>query len=186
MLARDIVAAAVTALVLTLPAGAEPPGARPVAQEELGRALDELAGQIQGLGDWLRGHLAPGEGPAERPLISIMLEHRAELGLAPSQVQELERIRTDFQRDAIRLDADQRVAQMDLAALLRADPVDMGKVETKVREVERLRGDLRLGRIRAIERGKAQLTPDQRAKLQALLSEPPPRPRGGGPPGPRF
>jgi hypothetical protein len=175
------------ALVLTMPAAhgaAEPLAAAGRAEpiqathDELGRALDELAGQLHGLGERLRGHFSPADAP-ERPVVSIMLDHRAELGLTPSQVQELERIRSDFQREAIKVDADLRVAQMDLSSLLRADPVDMGKVEPKVREIERLRADLRLGRLRAIERGKAQLTPDQRSKLQSLLGESS-RPRAGG------
>jgi Spy/CpxP family protein refolding chaperone len=173
-------------LVLALPAAAAgPPAPMPVTHEELGRAFDELARQIQGLGEHFRRHFAPSDAPAEGPLVSFMLDRRQELDLSAAQVQELERIRTDFQREAIKLDADQRVAEMDLSALLRADPIDLSKVESKVREIERLRADLRIGRIRAIERGKAQLTPEQRGKLQTLLAEPRlPRPRAGGPPVP--
>jgi Spy/CpxP family protein refolding chaperone len=172
------------ALALTSPAAAQPQVPVPVTHEELGRAFDDLAGQIHGLGDRFRGHFTPDAGP-ERPLISIMLDHRQELGLTAAQTQQLERIRTDFQRDAIKLDADQRVAQMDLATLLRADPVDMPKVEAKVREIERLRADLRLGRIRAVEQGKALLTAEQRTKLRALAPDPDSaRPRAGRIPAP--
>jgi Spy/CpxP family protein refolding chaperone len=174
------------ALALTSPAAAQPqvPTPVPVTHEELGRAFDDLVGQIHGLGDRFRGHFTPDAGP-DRPLISIMLDHRQELGLTAAQTRQLERIRTDLQREAIKLDADQRVAQMDLAALLRADQVDMPKVEAKVRELERLRGDLRMGRIRAVEQGKALLTAEQRTKLQALAPEPAtPRPRAGRTPVP--
>jgi hypothetical protein len=143
----------------------------PVAHDEMGGAFDELVGQLNGLGDRLRGHVGGPEG-SERPLVTIMLDRREELGLSPGQVKELERIRMEFQREAIKLDADQRVAQMDLAALLQADHADMGRVEAKVREIERLRADLRLGRIRAIEQGKAQLTAEQRSRLQAMVGEP--------------
>lgn len=139
-----------------------------VTHEELGRALEDLAAQIQALGDSWRGHFAA-EAPGERPLISLMLGHRHEIGLSASQVHELERLREEFQHEAIRREADQRAAEMELAALLRADPVDMGKVEAKLREIERLRADLRLARIRTIERGKAQLTPEQRARLKSVL-----------------
>lgn len=186
MLIRTMLGGLAAALALTAPAAAQPqvPAPVPVTHEELGRAFDELAGQLHGLGDRVRGHFTPDAGP-ERPLISIMLDHRQELGLTAAQTQQLERIRTDFQRDAIKLDADQRVAQMDLAALLRADQVDMSKVESKVREIERVRADLRLGRIRAVEQGKALLTAEQRTKLQALAPEPAtPRPRAGRTPVP--
>ena len=181
---KEILGGLAAALALTLPAAAAgPPAPSPVTHKELGRAFDELAGQIHGLGEQFRRHFAPGEAPAEGPLISIMLERRQELGLSAAQEQELERIRTDFQRKAIQLDADQRVAQTDLSALLRSDSVDLDKVESKVREIERLRADLRIGRIRAIEQGKGQLTPAQRAKLQTLLAEPwLPWPGAGGRP----
>ena len=181
MLTRTILGGLAAALALTSPAAAQPQASAPVpvTHEELGRAFDDLAGQIHGLGDRFRGHFTPDAGP-DRPLISIMLDHRQELGLTAAQTQQLERIRTDFQREAIKLDADQRVAQMDLATLLRADPVDMSKVEAKVREIERLRADLRLGRIRAVEQGKALLTAEQRTKLQALAPDPATaRPRAG-------
>jgi hypothetical protein len=155
----------------------------PVSHEELGRALDELAGQLHGLGERWRGHFMGSEPAGERPLISIMLSYRHELGLSAFQVQELERLRTEFQREAIKRDADQRVAEMDLASLLKAEPVDMAKVEAKVRDIERARADLRLARIRVIDQGKAQLTSDQRAKLATLLGDTwPSRPRAEDPP----
>ena len=172
-------------LTAALPVAAEPLGLFPATHEEIGRAIDELAGHIRGLGQYVPGHSTRSEPPAERPLISIMLSHRQELGLSPSQVQELERLRAEFQREAIKREADQRVADMDLTALLSAEPVDMLRVEAKLREVERLRTDLRLARLRTIEQGKAQLTVDQRAKLASLLSETRPfRPRAGTPPPP--
>ena len=173
-------------LALGIPAGAEPAGPSPVAHEELARTLDELAGQLHGMGARWRDHFTPRELRGERPLITLMLRHRDELGLSPDQVQSLERLRTDFQREAIRRDADLRIAEMELATLLDADPVDLAKAETKLREIERLRTDLRLARIRTLEQGKAQLSPEQRAKLRTLLTEPraphlrtgPPHPSG--------
>lgn len=169
-----------TALVLAgSPAGAELPGLTPVAESDvgrdLGRALEELRQELYGLGGRLRHHLGTlsiDPGP-ERPLISIMLRHREELGLTAEQVQRLEGLRRDFEREAIRRDADLRVAEMDLAALLEADAVDLGQVEGAVRQIERARADLRLARIRTIEQGKAVLGPEQRAKLRALLGRPP-------------
>ena len=188
---KETIGGLAAVLALALPATAAGPLApAPVTHEELGRAFDELAGQIRSLGEQFRGHFTAGETAEEGPLVSIMLAHRQELGLSAAQVQELERIRTDFQREAIKLDADLRVAQMDVSALLRSDPVDLERTERTVREIERRRADLRIGRIRAIEQGKAVLGPEQRAKLRALLAEPRwPWPRAGSrpaPPPPRF
>lgn len=110
---------------------------------------------------------------SDRPLVTIMLFFRHELGLSPEQVIRFERLRADFQREAIRRDAELRIAETDLAVLLDADAHDMTQVEAKVREVERLRADLRLARIRTIERAKAELTPEQMARLRSLVAAPP-------------
>jgi Spy/CpxP family protein refolding chaperone len=157
--------------------------------EEAGRLADQLAGRLGTLGAELvqrmpqwpggmgsrggpRGEMtAPMRGgPADRPLITIMLHHRAELGLSADQVTRLETLRGDFTREAIRRGADIRIAELDLASLLEQDPVDLAKVETKVREVSQLRADLRISRLRTLEQGKAVLTPEQRARLQTMLS----------------
>ncbi len=159
-------------VALMIPAApAAPSDVIPVTHEEMGRAFDDFAAQLHGLGERFRRHFSMEAGP-ERPLVTYMLDHRSDLALTPAQVEELERIRSDFQKEAIKLDADQRVAEMDVASFLRTDPVDIGRVEAKIREAERLKADFRVGRVRAIERAKAQLTPEQRAKLNTMLGEP--------------
>ena len=159
---------------------AESPAVTPVVHDELNRALDDLAGQVHGLGDRWRDHFGRGESPAERPLITLMLNWRQELALSPAQVQSLERLRSDFQREATRRNADLRAAETALGTMLQAESVDLAGVETKLREVERQRADLRLARIKTIEQGKAQLTPEQRAKLSTLMASSAPR-RAGAP-----
>jgi len=144
------------------------------AQEDMGQGWDDLGrGLRQWFGRW--GHyFGVWSGREEKPLISIMLENREQLGLSAEQVTSLEQLRRDFQRESIRRDADLRIAQMDLDALLSAPTVDMPKVEAKVREIERLRADIRIARLRTIEKGKQQLTAEQRKKLQEIVSGSPP------------
>jgi Spy/CpxP family protein refolding chaperone len=60
---------------------------------------------------------------------------------------------------------------MDLQKLPKTDPVDLEQVKVKLREIEHLKVELRLARFRAIEQGKALLSPEQHEKLQALLGE---------------
>lgn len=170
---RTIAVTVVAILALSAGAWAGPAPAQ-AAHDEIGRLFDDMASRLKGLGSHLREGSGHHDGGVERPLITIMLRNRDELGLTPEQVRALESLRSDFQREAIRKGADLRVAEMDLEALLQADPVEMGKVEAKVREIERFRADLRLARLGVIERGKAQLTSDQRAKLKKLLTEPKP------------
>ena len=151
-------------------AGDRPAGAAvvPVIHEEMSRSLGDLIEQFEGLSSQVRDHFTRDR---PRPIISIMLSHRDELGLSAAQAQSLERLRTDFQKEAIRAEADLRVAEMDLRQLLAAEPVDMSAVEGKIRTVEKRRADLRLARVRTIERGRAVLSADQREKLRALLAQ---------------
>lgn len=147
--------------------------------EDATRAVGDIVDQFRGLAGYLERHLAgtPGPGgtapsPAERPLISFMLEHRDELALDPQQAARLEGLRQAFARDAVRREADIRVAEMDLAALLDQEPLDLTKAEGKIRELAQLRAELRIARLRTIEQGKAVLTAEQRTKLVALLATP--------------
>jgi Spy/CpxP family protein refolding chaperone len=145
--------------------------------EEAQRALGDVVDQFRGLGAQLERHLYGGSGrtgaepasPAERPLISFILDHREELQLSPDQASRLEVLRSSFAREAIRREADVRIAQMDLSALLDRDPLDMAQVEAKIREVAQLRADLRIARLKTLEQGKAVLTTEQRTRLQGLL-----------------
>jgi Spy/CpxP family protein refolding chaperone len=144
----------------------------PAFHEGFTQAWDEVTRHLEDVGSRLSEHFRRAEVREERPLITLMLRHRDKLGLSADQVQNLERLRDSFQRETIRSEADLRIADMDLTSLLSADPVDLQKVEAKIREIERLKSDLRFARIRAIEKGKALLNAEQRAKLNNLITGP--------------
>lgn len=168
--------------VLTVIAGPTAVGAGPVKpalHEQAERLVDQVTDQLRTLGAQLEQHLQRGRGgprqegrpgsAAERPLITMMLHHRTDLGLNEEQVSRLEALRSEFARDSIRRDAEIRIAEMDLGALLEGEPLDLAKVEAKIREVSQLRADLRIARLRTLEQGKAVLTSEQRTRLQGLL-----------------
>ncbi len=143
--------------------------AKPALQQEPGPGWEDLGRELRGwVGRWW-GYFAGSR--EERPIITLMLRHRDKLGLSNDQVKKIEQIKTDFQKESIRRDADLRIAELDLDGLLEAPTVELSKVESKIREIERLRGDIRLARIRAIAKGKEQLTAEQRKKLEELLSD---------------
>ena len=108
---------------------------------------------------------------SEKPIITMMLHDRRHFGLSAEQVHELEEIRYTYQREAIRYDADLRIAELEVQRLSHADPVDLELVRAELERVERLKVELRLARLQAMERGKALLSPAQRAKLSTLLGE---------------
>lgn len=160
-------------MFLIAPAVAAPdrPAARPAFHEETSSVWDELTHRFRDMRDRFREHFGGSrDAPGERPLISLMLSHRDELNLSSEQVRNLERLRSDFEREAVKSEGDLRVAELDVSEILKADSVDVKKAEAKVREIERLRADLRIARIRAIEQAKAVLTPEQRDKLRTMTS----------------
>ena len=107
----------------------------------------------------------------DRAHISLLLRNRERLGLTVEQVKHLEQLRNDFAKESIRSEANLRIAELDLTSLLEAQPVDMARVEAKIRDIERIRADLRIARLRSIEKGKAQLSAEQRRKLQELQAD---------------
>ena len=145
---------------------------RPAVHEEVSSVWDELSQEFRDWGSRFREHFggAREQPEGERPLITYMLSRREDLNLSTEQVRSLERLRTDFERDAVKNEGDLRVAELDLQEILKSDSVDLKKAEAKIREIEKLRADLRIGRIRAIEQGKAVLTQEQRARLRDMTT----------------
>ena len=137
---------------------------RSLTPESIGRRLRDLL-------ERLKENFTFEISAEERAPISLMLRHRERLGLTANQIKQLEQLRNDFAKESIRSEANLRIAEMDLSSLLEARAVDMTQVEAKIREIERIRGDLRIARVRSIEKGKAQLSAEQRRKLQELQAD---------------
>jgi hypothetical protein len=156
------IVAAVLAVVLTALAGA---GLVRAGQgdRDAPRSHDSMTEMMRGMGMGARAEMLG----RERPLVSLALRHRQELGLSAEQVKTLEGLAEQFQKDAEARVSQIKTAEGELAALLKKEPVG---VETKVRSIETLRADLRIARIRTIEQGRAALTPEQRTKLEQLIA----------------
>jgi len=170
----------VCCLLFAAPAmSAEPERLRPSVPEELTDAWERFQRALQEWGGRVWERFGSRESRENQPAISQMLGNKDALGLSADQVRKLEQVRDDFQRQTIRNDADLRIVELDIAALLEKEPVEMAKLEGKIREAEKLRADLRIARIRAIEQARAMLTADQKKKLQdvsrPMLAPRPPR-----------
>ncbi len=150
---------------------AEPERQRPPVPEELSDAWERFQRALHEWGGRLWERVGPRGAREDRPVISQMLNNKEALGLSADQVRRLEQLRDNFQRLTIRNEADLRILELDIGAMLDSEPVDMAKLETKLREEEKLRADLRIARIRAIEQGKALLNGEQKKKLTELLRQ---------------
>jgi Spy/CpxP family protein refolding chaperone len=173
-------------LGMTLPGAAEPPNGTQLAQAPAdaprpGPGMGERAPwgrRPEGPGHMRGRHGWHGRMTAHRfSLTAVALRHQKDLALTPAQVDTLRKLAMDAQRDEIRRHANRRLAQLDLRAMMMPDPADpnkprdLGAIEAKVREIEKLRADSTIARIRNMEQGRQTLTPEQREKLRALLSQ---------------
>ena len=101
----------------------------------------------------------------ERPWISFALAHAKDLALTPDQVNGLTTLREEFQKDAIRWAQEIREGEGALAKLYTQKPLDFTAIEAKLKGIASNQVELRLARVKAIEKGVALLTEEQRQKL---------------------
>lgn len=167
------------AMVLAAVMGLLTAGAPAVTAAERGRI--EQHGTQEPMTEMMRG-MRMGSSTEllgrQRPLLSLALRHRAELGLSADQVKTLEELVERFRKDAEARVSQIESAEQELAGLLKSDPSDMAAVEAKVRAIESRRTELRLERIRTIAKGRATLSPEQRTKLEELVASRPGVPSG--------
>lgn len=183
MKARSALGGLAMVLGMTLPVAAQtPPAAQASDGVQLAQAPPEAPRPGPGMGQRRQGPMHGHGGWHHHrmhrfSLAGLALRHRQELALTPAQVDNLRKLGTDAQRDAIKRQADRRLAELDLRTLMMPDPADpnkprdLAKIETKVREIEKLRADGRVARIRSMEQSRQVLTPEQRDKLRALLTQ---------------
>ncbi len=133
---------------------------------EMMRGIHEM---MQGMGLMEPGfHARRGH---ERPLISLILASKEQLGLTADQERTLRELRADFQKESIRQNAEIDVAELELNGLLEQEKVDVARAEMLAKKIAMLQAGLRVGRIKTIEAGKAVLTPEQRGKFERLGHE---------------
>lgn len=165
-----------------LPAsGVEATSLKSAVPDELAEAWDQFQRTLQDWGDRLRERFGSRSVREQHPTITQMLTYKEFLGLSAEQVKKLEQLRDNFQRQAIRNEADVKIIELDIAALLDGQSVEVAKVEAKIREAEKLRADLRIARLRAIEQAKATLTAEQRKKFYDKIEHRPARRSGQNP-----
>lgn len=155
-------------LAATLPAAAAPAerdGAStgPMSGMMHGAAAEKMRGMPMSAGNRMLGR--------ERPILSLALQHRAQIGISDDQATSLQAFVDKFGKEAEERLRQIETAERELAGLLKAEPADLAQVDGQVRVIEKLRADLRLQRIQTIAEGRALLTLEQRTKLDLLAAE---------------
>lgn len=124
-----------------------------------------------GRGGWRggRGRMGSPQGQDMRPVWES-------LGLSKDQLEKVHEILDDQEKSSGKDRADLQAARGDLEKMMEADEPDRSAIESQIDTMERLQAEIQKSSAWAMLDARKLLTPQQRKKLDQLLSER----RGGG------
>jgi Spy/CpxP family protein refolding chaperone len=157
------------ALVLVVAVATAEPGGRGFGGREGGPPRGDFRGP-GGPPGFMPG--SPGGPPHGPPPWEIGPRELEQLSLSESQRTAIERLGDEEQRALIRIDADARLAELDLAEAMRGEPGDGAGVETLARKIADLRGQELVAHVHRCLGVRKLLTAEQRAKLRGLAAPP--------------
>lgn len=99
--------------------------------------------------------------------ITHLLKHAKEFGLTAEQIAKLKTLQLDFKRTEARLEADRKIAKLELDALLDDEKTDLAAIQTKIDQLKRSEGALLFSAMKSRREAMALLTADQREKDRA-------------------
>ncbi len=97
-----------------------------------------------------------------------LLKHAKEIGLTPEQVGKLKAVQLDFKRSEARLEADAKVAKLELHALLEDEKADLNVIQAKVEQLKKAESACLFAAIKSKRTAMALLSSDQREKERAV------------------
>ncbi|MBH0205748.1 MAG: periplasmic heavy metal sensor [Nitrospira sp.] len=99
--------------------------------------------------------------------LTHLLKHAKDIGLTQEQIGKLKALQLEFRRTEARLEADVKIAKLDLQALLEDEKADLGAIQAKVGQLKNSEGACLFAAIKSKHNAMALLTPDQREKDRA-------------------
>ena len=100
-----------------------------------------------------------------------MMGAMSRLNLTPEQNKRFQMLKLQHQKEAIPLLGKVRMAGVDIQEMLLADSVDLEKVKAKVREKHDAMASLDISHLALMRDVKAGLTPEQRQRMESMMTE---------------
>jgi len=130
----------------------------------------------EGHGKMMHGHMHGGHDQGEQEehsahYLKHLLKHSKEIGLTSEQIGKLKALQLDFNRTQARMEADIKIAGLELHALLEEEQAELSAIQAKVDQLKKVEGALLLAAIKGKRDAMAMLTPDQRAKDRAQFEK---------------
>ena len=114
------------------------------------------------------GHGQEGQDDHSGHYLKHLLKHAKEIGLTSEQVGKLKAIQLDFKRSEARLEADAKVANLELHALLEDEKADLNVIQAKVEQLKNAESACLFAAIKSKRTAMALLSSDQRDKERAV------------------
>ncbi|RMH07104.1 MAG: periplasmic heavy metal sensor [Nitrospirae bacterium] len=118
----------------------------------------------------MKHHMKTGHGMHHHHIFSP-LQMKEELGLSDQQIEALRAVESDYRKTMIKMDADLRIAFIDLSSALDQKDPNHQAVEAQVDKVADLQEKLMMYRVDALFKIKEILTPEQYEKFRVRLRE---------------
>jgi len=93
------------------------------------------------------------------------------LNLSEDQRNQIEKLRTDFQKQQVPLQGKVQIAQIELRELMRAENPDKGAIEKKINELSQLRAQVGVARANQMLAIRKVLTPEQQKMIRDGVRE---------------
>lgn len=96
-----------------------------------------------------------------------LLKHAKEIGLTSEQVNKLKQMQLECKRQHIKMDADIKIAKLELHALLEDEQAELSAIQAKVDQLKKAEGELLVEAVKTKREAMALLTPEQKEKDRA-------------------
>ena len=101
--------------------------------------------------------------------VTLMLRNADKLGLNDEQIKKLDNIKRKYSKDIIKQDAEMKIAEIDLGALLKESEINLSEVKEALKKVESTETQIRYLRIMAFVEARKILTDEQKNSLKKLM-----------------
>jgi Spy/CpxP family protein refolding chaperone len=101
--------------------------------------------------------------------VTLMLQNADKLKLSDEQIKKLDNIKRKYSKDIIKQDAEMKIAEIDLGALLKESEINLSEVNGALKKVENIKTQIRYLRIMAFVEARKILTDEQKNSLKKLM-----------------
>src|SRR4030065_647690 len=101
--------------------------------------------------------------------VTLMLQNADKLKLSDEQIKKLDNIKRKYSKDIIKQDAEMKIAEIDLGALLKESEINLSEVKEALKKVENIKTQIRYLKIMAFVEARKILTDEQKNSLKKLM-----------------